>query len=108
MIRIYHLCGDTAGECDAHRSVVFTEKYYTRNNKGSVRMVRDDRFKLMERGGGKEMLYDLAGRHDDGPDLLKEPLDAAAQAAYDKLRAELTSTHEGLGRSPADPALGCH
>jgi len=96
------------GEASSHRQTVFTEKYYTVNSRGSVRMVRDDRFKLMERGGGKELLFDLRGRADDGPDLLAEgALDAEAKAAYDKLRAELTATHQQLGRSPADSRWGC-
>jgi len=96
------------GERDTHRATLFTEKYYTRNNRASLRMVRDDRYKLIERGGGKEGLHDLADRHDDGPNLLEAPLAPEAQAAYDALRRELTTTHQALGRSPVERSIpGC-
>lgn len=55
--------------------------------------VRDARYKLYElRLPGEPVdtrLFDLRGRTDDGPDLLDGPLDAEAEAALERLRAEL-------------------
>ncbi len=95
-----------SGQSDSVRPYAFSEKAYERNDKASVRMVRDDRYKLMERGKGLS-LFDLDGRNDDGPDLLEGTLSAREQASYDALKAELdrvkrsidsTSTSSGCGR----------
>ena len=56
---------------------------------------RDARFKLIEvRTGGtlsNQELFDLSGRHDDGPDLLQDALSAEEQAALDQLAAAIAA-----------------
>ena len=66
-------------------------------------MVRDDRFKLMERGK-KRTLHDLRDRHDDGPDVSGD-LNAAEQKAYDALKAELDRTKSALGDAASSGCL---
>jgi arylsulfatase A-like enzyme len=97
------------GEPHTPRSLLFTEKYYTLRDGASVRAVRGPRYKLIERQSGFEGLFDLQGRHDDGPNLLKakSALSAEEEEAYQRLRSELTRVHTELGRSPADGGLGC-
>jgi len=97
------------GEPHAPRELLFTEKHYTLRDGASVRAVRGPRYKLIERQAGFEGLFDLQGRHDDGPNLLKKgsALSEGEEAAYQRLRADLTRVHAELGRSPADSRFGC-
>lgn len=99
------------GEAPTVRDHVFTEKYYTDNGDASIRALRDRRYKLVQREAGFEGFFDLQGRHDDGPDLLRgkgATLTEAEQVAYEALKAEMARTHEGLGRAPTDGlGLGC-
>ncbi|MEQ1508556.1 MAG: sulfatase-like hydrolase/transferase [Myxococcota bacterium] len=75
------------------REMVYTEHFrplgVSAPRTSDQRAVRDARFKLMVGEGGAESLFDLAGRSDDGPNLLDAPLDPDAAAAYARLRAEL-------------------
>jgi len=90
------------GSATSVRSFAFSEKAYVRNDRASVRMVRDARFKLMERGK-KRTLHDLRDRHDDGPDV-SDGLSPEEQQAYDALKAELDRVKADLG---ARPSSGC-
>ncbi len=85
----------------AGRSVVYTEKFSPlgfRDLKVDQRAVRDARYKLMvDEKTGEEALFDLAGRPDDGPDLLGTgPLPAEAAAAYASLTAALDAFRSDL------------
>jgi arylsulfatase A-like enzyme len=84
------------------RRVVYTESFRPLGvalpYDADVRVVRDARFKLVSNdNSGLVSLYDLAGRLDDGPDLLAAgPLSSEAatgladlSASLDELRAEL-------------------
>jgi len=69
------------------------------------RMVRDARYKLVEDTDGRRMFFDLAGRSDDGPDLLAtEDLGDEERAAFARLRAQLTRTRAILDADKGAPA----
>ncbi len=83
------------------RSVLYTETFSPlgfRDLNVDERAVRDDRFKLMvDEKSGKQALFDLAGRPDDGPDLLAGgPLAPEASAAYASLSAALDAFRADL------------
>lgn len=65
---------------------------------GECFAVRDARYKLVDCGG--EQLFDLKGRVDDGPDLLRGSLSDEAAARLRELRKELKEARE------ATPYLG--
>jgi arylsulfatase A-like enzyme len=76
------------------RELVYTERFGPLGagpHPNDVQALRDDRYKLI-RVNGTDALHDLAGRHDDGEDLLTGELTAEEQAAYDRL-VELLERH---------------
>jgi len=81
------------------RDYLYTEKF-GKNGKPPYshdgRAVRDRRWKLIRRTTLPEKFYDLEGRRDDGPNLLDEPLDEEARAAYKRLAAELDRLTEEI------------
>jgi arylsulfatase A-like enzyme len=61
------------------------------------RAIRDGRWKyLVSDRSGMERLADLAGRVDDGPDLLQAPLTAEAEDALARLRAAMDDYRRSL------------
>jgi arylsulfatase A-like enzyme len=83
------------------RSVVYSE-YFAPFGFGpkrtDLRAVRGPRFKLgVNDTTGLEVLYDLQGRSDDGPDLLTQgPLSAEAEQALAELRLALDDHRQRL------------
>jgi len=53
------------------------------------RAARDERYKLVDVGGREPLLYDLQGRHDDGPSFRKAQLTPDEQAHWDALQDHL-------------------
>jgi hypothetical protein len=53
-------------------------------------MLRDERFKLVERGNGTERFFDLKGRIAEGRPLDIDDLGPDARAAYDELKRRLS------------------
>lgn len=89
------LLDDTA---PTDREYVYTERFlplgdgpYTTD----IQAVRDERYKLI-RSNGTTTFHDLLGRHDDGPDLLLEPLAPLPQAAHDRLLSVMDRHNERL------------
>ncbi len=93
-----------SGDQRSVRRFAFSEKAYRRNDRASLRMVRDQRFKLMERGK-THTLHDLQGRHDDGPDV-SEVLSAEDQAAFEALKKELQRVKQDLDSAAGPPGCG--
>lgn len=60
------------------------------------RAIRDGRFKLVQ-FGGKQLLFDLEGRFDDGPNLLTGTLEPEQAEAKARLEAELARRVSTLG-----------
>jgi arylsulfatase A-like enzyme len=75
------------------REVVYSETYDP-NGPGPyryrARMLRDERFKLIERGNGTEKFFDMRGRIAEGPPLDVDDLEPDARAAYDMLKRRLS------------------
>jgi arylsulfatase B len=88
------------------RAVVYTEEFRPLGawtaREGDQRVVRDSRFNLVtDELSGVERLHDLAGRIDDGPDLLASgELSAEAAAAYTSLSASLATFRAELTPPP--------
>jgi arylsulfatase B len=59
------------------------------------RMIRTERWKLIDQEPGPDQLYDLQGLQHEANDLLLAPLDPEAQAAYDALLLELQQLAAG-------------
>jgi len=75
------------------REVVYSETYDPNGPgpyKYHVRMLRDERFKLVERGNGTERFFDLKGRIAEGRPLDIDDLEPDARAAYDELKRRLS------------------
>ncbi len=78
----------------ADRTVVFAEKFAPNGAlpplvQTHARALRDERFKLIEREGAADQLYDLEGVHVEGPNLLKGALTEKQWAAYWGLKAAM-------------------
>jgi len=63
------------------------------------RSVRDERYKLVRRDDTAQF-YDLAGRHDDGPNLADTELDGPAREAFDRLSRVLDRHAQALVYQP--------
>jgi arylsulfatase A-like enzyme len=76
------------------RRTVFQDRFAP-NGRGPFdedsRALRDERYKLLQLANGREQLFDLDGRHDDGPDLMGD-LTPERSAAYERLRHEIERT----------------
>jgi arylsulfatase A-like enzyme len=75
------------------REVVYSETYDPNGPgpyKYHVRMLRDERFKLIERGNGTESFFDLRGRIAEGRPLDIDGLEPDARAAYNELKRRLS------------------
>jgi arylsulfatase B len=74
------------------REVVYSETYAP-NGPGPyqhrARMLRDERFKLIEHANGSASFFDLRGQSVEGPPLDVDQLEPNARAAYDSLRRRL-------------------
>jgi arylsulfatase A-like enzyme len=75
------------------REVVYSETY-SPNGSGPyqyrARMLRDERFKLIEHANGKTSFFDLRGRSVEGPPLDVDDLEPDARAAYKMLKLRLS------------------
>jgi len=78
---------------EAGREVVYSETYAP-NGSGPyqyrARMLRDERFKLIEHGNGKTSFFDLRDRSVEGPPLDVDDLEPEARAAYEMLKLRLS------------------
>jgi arylsulfatase B len=75
------------------REYVYTERFWPKGAPpypNELRSLRDGRFKLSDQEGVVE-LFDLEGRHDDGPDLLLEELSDEASEAYGRLQGVMNA-----------------
>ena len=81
------------------RDYLYTEQFMENGKppyRRDERAVRDRRWKLIRQKTSPEEFYDLEGRRDDGPNLLDEPLDEEALAAYKRLTTELDRLTEEI------------
>jgi arylsulfatase A-like enzyme len=80
------------------RTWVFAEKF-SPNGPGpytsSGHMLRDSRWKLIQRVGQADLFYDMQGLDWEGPSLLPGALTPVQQAAYDALSAQLADLTHG-------------
>jgi hypothetical protein len=60
-----------------------------------IQSIRSERYKLI-RFNGVDSLFDLLDRHDDGPDLLLNPLDGQALIGYEKLKRALAAHQRAI------------
>lgn len=79
------------------REYVFAEKFQPNGPAGYGtattwgRMIRDDRWKVIERKDMPDMLFDLQGLNVEGENLMPGPLTPEQQAAYTRLKAALVA-----------------